>query len=132
MKRSQVDLAQLKAGMGVKLKRKREPLSPASNSSSKKIAEKSLTEGLFLPPEKESVSAPMKDPTIPSPSVALEGIEKTSRVEGMKTSTLIIPAQPSIPTPHFKVKFTEVDDFCHSMKSALLNLPLEFGSDIVS
>lgn len=135
MKKSRIDLAQLKAGVGVKLKRKREPLTPTSSSSSKKkVAEKELIEEQPASPplEKDNASSSRKDPLTPSPSAALEGIEKTARVEGTKTSTSIITAQPSILTPRVKEKFIKVDDFCRLIKSALLDPPLEFGFDIVS
>lgn len=115
MKKSRIDLAQLKAGVGAKLKRKREPLTPTSDSSSKKkVVEKELIEEQPASPplEKDNVSSSRKDPLTPLTLNSIGGIEKVARVEGAKTSTSIIPAQPSILTPRIKKKFIEVDDFC--------------------
>lgn len=135
MKKSQVDLAQLKAGVGAKLKRKREPISPAGASSSKKkVAEKEAIEDqpALTSLEKDNAAAARGDPPNPSPLTAFEETEKRDGIKGEKTSTSTILGQSSIPTPQIKDKFTNLEDFCRSMKSALINHPLESGYDIIS
>lgn len=126
MKKSKLDLSQLKAGVGVKLKRKCKPLSPASASSSKKkVAEKEVIEEepASTPLEKDNGSPTRKDPPTPSPSIDLVEVGKYDRVEGAENLTSITLVPPSIPTPFSKEKVTEVENFCSSMKNALLDRP---------
>lgn len=132
MKQSRVDLAQLKVGVGAKLKRKCEPLFPTSASTSKKKVVKKV-ENLKHPPspsyKKENPLVTEKDPSTPLPRTTLE---ETARVEGVKAHTSVIPFLPSISTPHSGENFTKMDDFYRSMKSALHDLPLDSGSDTIS
>lgn len=135
MKKSRLDLAQLKSGVGAKLQRKRSPLSPASVfSSKKKVVEKEVIEeepvSTLL--EKDNTSPTRKDPPTPFPSVASMEARKGYRVEDAETFTSITPIQPSISTSPLKEKFIEIESFCRSMKSGLLDPPLESSSDIVS
>lgn len=84
MKKSRVDLVQLKAGLGEKLKKKREPLSPADASSSKKkTVEKELIEerSALASFEGEDTSASKKDLPSPAASAALEEVEKVARIK---------------------------------------------------
>lgn len=135
MKKSKLNLSQLKADVGAKLKRKHEPLSPTSASSSKKkVAEKEVIEEepTSTPLEKDKGSPTRKDPPTPSPSIALIEVGKGDRVEGAENLTSITPVPPSIPTPFSKEKVTEVENFCSSMKNALVDPPLVSGYGIVS
>lgn len=94
MKKSRVDLAQLKAGVGAKLKRKCQPLSPASASSSKKkVVEKDPNEEhpISPHPEREIILSTAKDPTFLA-LIALEEAEKPAVVVKTQTSASIIPS----------------------------------------
>lgn len=100
MKKPQIDLAQLKAGVSAKLKRKRGSLSPASTSSSKKNAAEKDPSGEQsssspAPLEIENIPVILTDPSIPKTSRALEEIEKITGIEGAKSSTSIILPLPS-------------------------------------
>lgn len=80
-------------------------------------------------PEKDNTSA--SNPPTPLPSLVAEA-EKIDMVETAKVSSSIVPGQSLIPASDFKEKFSKIYAFCCSMKVALLEQPLEFGSDIVS
>lgn len=140
MKKPQLDLAQLKARVGAKLKRKRGPLSPVSTSSAKKrVAEKENPEDepSSFPARKETASTSIskKDTPLPltSPAPEVERVAVVAIDPPIIPAQLpIVPAQPSIPSSTSKEKFFEVDTFCRSIKAALLEPPVESGSDIAS
>lgn len=96
MNKSCIDLTQLKAGVGTRLKKKREPLSPASISSSKMKATENLLEGPLIPPTSKKKDVPLieNDCLAPSSLTTMKEVEKISRVEETKASPSRTPLLP--------------------------------------
>lgn len=135
MKKSRIDLSQLKAGVRAKLKRKREPLiSPTTSSSKKKSSEaKDLAKECPPPntPTKEVIPPVEMIPTPPSlPTEEKKPDERGTMVEAKVSSSNLLSLPSTL--PRFKEKYTEPNEFSLLMKNVLLNRPFKSGSDIAS